>query len=70
MNEHKRKVGRPATDRTNKQKARRFFPLERTAETEALMSAAHASYVRANGRDTTDNEVLRDALRRYDPKAT
>jgi hypothetical protein len=58
--------GRPKNpDRTAQQKARRFIPLEKTPETERLMSAAHAAYVRVNGRDTSDAEVLRDALRTY-----
>lgn len=62
----KRKVGRPANpNRAMKQKNRRFFPLEKNAQTVPLMNNAHATYVRKHGADTTDAEVLRDALREY-----
>lgn len=70
MNEHKRKVGRPTADRATKQKARRFYPFEKSVENVNLMNVAHANYVKAYGRDSTDAAVLRDALRLYDPKAT
>lgn len=67
----KRKVGRPANpDRAAKQKARRIFPVEITPEFKALMATGHANYVKAHGRDTTDVEIIRDALRHYQPKAT
>lgn len=59
-------AGRPRNpDREAKQKARRFIPLEKTEETMRLLRGAHATYVKVHGRDTTDAEVLRDALRNY-----
>lgn len=62
----KRKVGRPANpNRTAQQKSRRFFMLGKQTDTIRLMNAAHATYVRKHGTDTTDAEVLRDALREY-----
>jgi hypothetical protein len=62
----KRKVGRPANpNRAELQKKRRFLPLEKTDDTIALIKKAHAAYVDRYGKDTTDAEVLRDALRQY-----
>lgn len=62
----KRRVGRPAKlEREAKQKARRFYPLEKNDTSIALMNAAHAAYVRQHGHDATDAEILRDALRQY-----
>lgn len=62
----KRKVGRPANpNRATLQKSRRFFMLGKQADTITLMQAAHAVYVRKHGADTTDAEILRDALRQY-----
>lgn len=62
----RRKVGRPANpNRAMQQKNRRFYPLEKSADTVRLMNAAHYTYVRIHGKDSTDAEVLRDALRQY-----
>lgn len=62
----RRKVGRPAKPgRAERQKQRRFLPLEKTPETIALIEKAHAAYIMRYGKDATDAEILRDALRQY-----
>lgn len=62
----KRKVGRPKNpERESLQKSRRFYPLEKTALTVTLMIEAHAAFTRKHGKDGTDTEVMRDALREY-----
>lgn len=62
----KRRVGRPANpNRAMQQKNRRFYPLEKNDTSIALMNAAHAHYVRLHGKDASDAEVMRDALRQY-----
>lgn len=42
---------------------RRFFMLEKTDQTSALMKMAHAQYRKVSGKDTTDAEMIRWALR-------
>lgn len=62
----KRKVGRPKNpERDSLQKSRRFYPLEKTPLTVTLMMEAHAAFQQKHGKDGTDTEVLRDALREY-----
>lgn len=45
--------------------ARRFYPLEKTPSTVALVESAHIVYEAQHGKDTTDAEVIRHALREY-----
>ena len=62
----KRKVGRPVNPaRTELQKKRRFYPLEKTPLTVTLMIQAHAVYEQKHGKAASDAEILRDALREY-----
>ena len=56
--------GRPRNpDRDRLQKMRRFYQLEKNDQTIALMKMAHAQHRKSAGKDTSDAEVIRWALR-------
>lgn len=66
MTIQKPKRGRPRNPKRDaQQKARRFYPLEKTPKTIALMKEAHRAYEQQTGHDTSDAEVLRAALTAY-----
>lgn len=59
-------AGRPRKPGTRASRAaRRFYPLEKTSNTVALVGLAHQVYEVQYGKDTTDAEVIREALREY-----